>query len=216
MKKGLFKPVGMDEIRGGSIFGNKSIDARSAYISGYYEAAKSLAEIAANTECERTRDTLIYPVCFNYRHYIELHLKSLIEDAESLYAKMEELEYLQNGNLPKKVTELLDKTHSLNVLMEYLIERLHYTQVSNEKFPKDIEKYIKQMHDSDKSGQKYRYHKNTAGKLHFPDEEIYDIENIANIMQEVYDLLWGIDEYLYCYNGMSDTILEEMNNYMGD
>jgi len=46
-----------------------------AYASGYLEAANLLVEKALETG-QRT-DTLIYPVAFLYRHYLELRLKEI-------------------------------------------------------------------------------------------------------------------------------------------
>jgi hypothetical protein len=67
------------------------------------------------------KDSLIYPICFNYRHYIELHLKSLIEESEILYDKIKQLGYLQNDELPKKFSNSLDNTHNLYKLLVLLL-----------------------------------------------------------------------------------------------
>lgn len=207
-----FKQVTMKEIRNKSTFGNTVIDAKSAYIFGYYDAAKKLVDIITKPNVyDDEKDTLIYPICFNYRHYIELHLKNLIEESEILYDKMEELGYLKNGTLPEKISCKLDETHNLNTLLELFIERLKYIEISNEEFPKDIAKYIRQMHEMDKSGQVFRYHKHKGGKLNFPKETTIDIKTMSNIMKEVKDMLWAIDSHIDFYSEMSDDIINEMH-----
>ena len=204
----------MEQIKENSTFGNKLIDPKYAYINGYYEAGNHLIKTAINMTNTIDKDSLIYPICFNYRHYIELHLKSLIEEAEVLYEKMEQLEYLQNGKLSEKVSNSLDNTHSLYKLLDSLKNILFFIAISDEKFPKNIEKYIKQMHDTDMNGQKYRYHKNKSGKLHFPNEENCDIENLSKIMKEVNSMLWAIDSHIFNYIEISNNIISEYESEM--
>ncbi len=214
MKKKLFKKSSMQEIKQNPTIGNRFIDAKYAYINGYYEAASHLVNKAISIANKSDKDSLIYPICFNYRHYIELHLKSLIEEAEILYEKMKQLGYLQNGTLSEKISDSLDNTHSLYELLDSFKKILFYISISNEEFPKDIEKYIQQMHDTDKNGQKYRYHKNKNGKLHFPDEKTYDIKNMLQIMEEVNSMLWAIDSHIDHYIGMSNDIISDYENDM--
>ena len=214
MKKKLFQKSSMQQIKESSTLGNKSIDAKYAYINGYYVAGSHLIESAVDMTNTTDRDSLIYPICFNYRHYIELHLKSLIEEAEVLYEKMEQLGYLQNGTLSEKISHSLDSTHSLYELLASLKKILFFIAISDEEFPKDIEKYIKQMHDTDTNGQKYRYHKNKSGKLHFPNEESYNIENMSKIMKEVNSMLWAIDSHISHYIEMSNDIISDYESEM--
>jgi hypothetical protein len=206
MKKQLFKKASIEEIKHNATVGGYN-QTRYLYINGYYESAKELVEIAICSKYNNKKDTLFYPICYNYRHYLELHIKSLIVDTEILYDKMEQLAYLENGNLSEKISDNLDNTHNLYDLFELFIERLNL--VSNEKFPNDIKKYIKQMHDTDKDGQKYRYYHGTNKKLSFPKEEQFDLKNISNIMEEVHDLLWGVDGYLDHYIQMSNDIIHD-------
>lgn len=214
MKKQLFKKSSMQEIKESSTLGKQKVDAKYAYINGYYQAGNHLIETSIKMINRIDKDSLIYPICFNYRHYIELHLKSLIEESEILYDKMEQLGYLQNGELPEKISHSLDNTHSLYELLASLKNILFFIAISNEEFPKDIEKYIQQMHDTDKNGQKYRYHKNKSGKLHFPSEESYNIENMSKIMEEVNNMLWAIDSHIFHYIEMSNDIISDYESEM--
>ena len=68
MTKKLFKKSSMLEIKQNATIGNKSVDAKYAYINGYYEAASHLVNKAISIENKRDKDSLIYPICFNYRH----------------------------------------------------------------------------------------------------------------------------------------------------
>ena len=153
MKKQLFKKSSISE-HIATI--DVSHNLQYKYINGYYEAGNELVNIAINEkQGSYKKDILFYPICYNYRHYIELHLKSLIVDLEILYDKMNQLGYLKNGTLSEKKSDKLDSTHNINDLFKFFYERLNL--VSDEPFPNDIKKYIKQMHDMDKNGQKFRY-----------------------------------------------------------
>jgi len=164
MKKQLFKTSIHDRIA--TVGGHNS--TRYTYINGYYEAGKELIDIAlSETHGVYKKNTLFYPICYTYRHYLELSLKSLIRDTEILYDKMDTLSFLQNGTLSEKIADKLDNTHDLNELLKDFTYRL--SLVSNDPFSKNIKKYIKQMYDFDKSGQKFRYHEDKNKNLSFSD-----------------------------------------------
>lgn len=205
MKKQLFRKTSIYEYTA-TVGGYNH--TRYTYINGYYEAGKELVDIAISEQVGTyKKDTLFYPVCYSYRHYIELHLKSLIIDTEILYDKMDTLGYLKNGTLSNKISDELDNTHSLNELFELFYERLNL--VSDEKFPSDIKKYIKQMYDMDKNGQRFRYHIGTNKKINFSEQEKFDLKNISTIMEEIHNLLWGVDGWLDHYIQMSNDIIHD-------
>ncbi len=211
MKKMLFKKASIEEVKNRATVGGYN-HTRYVYINGYYEAGKNLTEIAISEKYSFKKDTLFYPICYNYRHYLELHLKSIIIDCEILYDKMDKLGYLENGTLSEKVSDTLDNTHNLYNLLETFLERL--TLISNEVFPDDIKKYIKQMYDMDTNGQRFRYYEGTDKRLSFPDEEQFDLENILKIMKEVHNLLWGVDGWLDYHIQMSNCIISDYEESM--
>ncbi len=53
-------------------------DPSELYVVGYKEAADSLVDSIANQK--GSADSLIFPIVFLYRHYIEIRLKSLLHD----------------------------------------------------------------------------------------------------------------------------------------
>ena len=218
MKKQFLKKLTMNEIKNKVVIGSHDMDSEYAYIFGFYKAGEILVEKLIDSESySDERKTLSYPILYNYRHYVELHLKSLIKDSEILYDLMDKLSYLQNGHLDNKVSHTLDTTHNLNQLLGFLKERLFYIQISDEEFPKDIAKYIKQIHDTDQSGQVYRYHTKKVGKEHkenFPEEKYIDIQNIAKIMKEINSMLWAIDSHIGHYIDISNDIISEYESQM--
>ena len=54
----------------------------AAYASGYLEAAKLLARIVIYAQ--RHMDTLVYPIIYLYRHYLEIQLKDLIRTGANI------------------------------------------------------------------------------------------------------------------------------------
>ena len=165
------------------------------YINGYYDAGRKLVEEALKLEKDGKSHNYFYPICYSYRHYIELHLKTIIEDLELLYEKSEKLGYLKNGVLldENKVSEKLHETHDLNELLSYAEERIIYAQVNDEEFPKDIVKFIRQFHEKDKTGQSFRYSKTTSGKNSFDSTPYYELEELKNVMEKINRMLWAID-----------------------
>ncbi|MDH4028383.1 MAG: hypothetical protein OEU95_06100 [Nitrospirota bacterium] len=61
---------------------NWSHDPLELYIKGYKEAADSLVNKVIKTKTQQ--DTLVYPICFLYRQYIELRLKEIIRTGREL------------------------------------------------------------------------------------------------------------------------------------
>lgn len=64
---------------------NWTHDAFELYVMGYKQAADTLAEYVITSE--RHLDSLIYPIAFLYRQYIELRLKSIIKDGRMFLDK---------------------------------------------------------------------------------------------------------------------------------
>lgn len=61
---------------------NWSHDPLELYIKGYKEAADSLVKKVIQTKGKQ--DSLVYPICFLYRQYIELRLKEIIRTGREL------------------------------------------------------------------------------------------------------------------------------------
>ena len=58
---------------------NWSLDSMGLYIEGYREAADKL--VHAVVETGTNQDTLVFPISFLYRQYIELQLKHIIRES---------------------------------------------------------------------------------------------------------------------------------------
>lgn len=213
MQKKLFQSAPIRQSSLNITVNSEHYNFRYAYIDGYYEAAKVLVESALGRQ-RRDKEILFFPICFNYRHYLELHLKSLIELTDELYFKMQKLGYIKDEPLDRSSENPLDKEHSICTLFQYLEKRLKYVAQNGEVFDQNIRKYIMQFHAMDADGQKFRYHMSTNNKQSFPLPEEFDLKNIATLMEKINDLLYGVDGWIEHYIAMSDEMIHEMSSHV--
>ena len=177
-------------LKNSTIVGGEHYSDMYIYIFGYYKAAKKVADSALN---KGFQDALFYPMCFNYRHYLELSLKNLIVNCENYYSILEKWGEAK-GILKKTVKDRLTKTHSLARLLSWFKER--FNLVSDETFDKSVYKIIIDFHNFDRKGQCFRYPLKIDGSLSFSIENIYDIKNIKDKMEKVSNYLEAVDTWI--------------------
>lgn len=124
-----------------------SYDSAGAYALGYLNAAKLLARIVIFSE--RSMDTLVYPIVYLYRHYLEIQLKSLIRRGAcvtgvAIDAKLEEV--LVSHNLMKL----------WNKFQPFFQEISGHNKDFNS-VKKGMESYINQIHVIDPVSFAFRY-----------------------------------------------------------
>ncbi len=158
---------------------NFAYDKRHLYAVGYKSAADILIEHIFNNQINQ--DVLIYPIVFLYRHYLELHLKKLIND----------------GN---KFLELPEKNwnhHKINELWQECKKII--TQI----FPNEIneninalELLINEFAQKDPISTSFRYPVDTKGNNPISDIKIINIKNLHEIMAKIDNLLCAISDNL--------------------
>jgi hypothetical protein len=188
MANRLFKPSKIwyhNAVAGGAY------SAPYAYILGYYSAAENLAQIAIEN---RELDTLFFPICFNYRHYMELSLKHLILNFEQFAVVLEELGY--KGKTTESVADKAKKEHGLGKLLNWLVVR--FEKVTDEKLDNDLQELILEFHNIDPNGQIFRYPTLKGNSFSLPYQKLYDVENIRHKMQEINIHFSGMDSWLRC------------------
>ncbi len=126
--------------------------ARDAYIwDGYMTAGAALID-----ETERRpsdRDTLVYPILFNYRHGLEAAMKWTIE---------------QYGSLANIALDPDDRTHDLWGLWKLCREifaAVNEPESQDDEGVQAIEQIVKDFQQIDKSGIAFRYSKNKNGAI---------------------------------------------------
>ena len=189
MTRKLFAPDPITQWNRNAVVGGRH-SAPYAYISGYYQAAERLTEAALTSGY---KDTLFFPICFNYRHYVELALKHLIMVAEDFHSILEQLGDAR-GKLSESAKLKIVHVHSLEQLLSWFVERL--ALVTDTNLSDDVCRIIKQLHHMDPNGQTFRYPFAKDGSLMLPDQRLYDLANIRILMEEVESELSGVDAWL--------------------
>lgn len=150
-------------------------DALPAYASGYKAAADLICEsIFAN---RGSIDSLVYPVCSLYRHYIELRLKEIIKDGYSIFQ-------IERG-IPQhhKIYELWKevKGFAQEIWPEGPSEDLA-----------NLDKLILEFDQADPNSQDFRYPNKKDGRQTLGDIKYINIRNLKEVMDRVSTLLDGI------------------------
>ena len=177
-----------------------------SYIIGYWEAGDVLVDTAI-TLYHPKKDRLFFPICYNYRQFIELCIKQLILDAEDIYLLLE-ANNMQNKNCDQRFSEKIDKTHSIETLLNWLITILRC--LTEEGISKEIIKSILEYHKMDKTGQKFRYPKSKQNLPHFEQREDFDLEKIRDAVKNIGNYLMGVDAYLYEFGNFVKADIAEM------
>jgi len=204
MAKKLFKPSKFwyhNAVAGGNY------SAHYAYILGYYYAAESLVQVSIDSG---RLDTLFFPICFNYRHFIELSLKHLIIGSEEFASILVELGY--GDKSIESVANKAKNEHSLEKLLNWLIQR--FDKISDEKFDNEFRGLIVEFHNIDPNGQVFRYPFLKDGSISLPDQNNYDIENIRSQMEKINNYFTGMDAWLDENTQMALELLHEFQQDM--
>ena len=124
------------------------------YAKGYSSAANlMLSEVIRSRGIEHVVDYFIYPICFNMRHSVELHLKQSIVHLEKLYSKT-----------GKRLEFDLKASHDIGILWELLIEKAFNFDVRYKEQLTSMDAVISDFASVDKTGQTFRYPHDNKGK----------------------------------------------------
>ena len=133
------------------------------------------------------RHSLIYPILFNYRHGTELAIKWII--------------FMYGGYATVQVD--CYEHHDLWKLW-CLCKQIIVELGSEDEAMPVVEQIIKDFHDSDGSGQAFRYPSSKSGTLvKLPEYEI-DLQNIQDVMEGVDHFFSGVDGQLDSHCSAAD------------
>lgn len=155
-------------------------------MSGYKAAADLLVVHAARSSYDR--DTLVFPIVYNYRHFIELSLKYLI----ATYGRTVNIQpNWQSHDLAKLWLTFKD------VLKEY--GDGDEPEGTNEA----VERLIADFAKVDSNSFSYRYPVDRAGQLIELGQDHLDLQALADVMK-------GLDGYFMGCDGWLDNIKSNM------
>ena len=154
-----------------------------AYASGYKEAADLLVERLSDSH--GTLDTVVYPLLFLYRQYLELRLKDLVRGGRRLLDR----------DAPKKLDHrLLPLWRELRSMVEQLWPK------EDSKPLDEIEEYLSQFSEVDPESFAFRYPESKKGDPAFQGLTHINIRRVGEIMNGISKLLEGVgcalSEYL--------------------
>jgi hypothetical protein len=151
---------------------NWALTGWDAYASGYLAAANLLLE--AVFEKEQRADTLIYPVAFLYRHYLELRLKEIIVQGGELLAHQSDLK----------------PVHKLDVLWNSVRLILEKVWPNGPKTDLDaVENVIRQFHNLDLTSIAFRYPVDRNNNATLSGLTQVGPRNLRDVMQRTAGLL---------------------------
>ena len=171
----------------------------SDYISmSFKEAADIIINNLETGKLDSHADIFFFPICYLYRHVIELELKAIMELGARLDILSDDDEY-------KK----LQGSHSLNQLWniaEAVLKDFYADEPSDDLIAAGS--LIQQFHALDKTGQNFRYGKTKTGKSTLQNvPKIVDLVNLRKMFDGLYNLLTASQD------GMSEALSNMESNY---
>ena len=137
----------------------------SRYVDGYKNAADYLVDCAA---AKNERDSLVFPIVFLYRHYLEVQLKDILR-----------MLYLHHGKICK-----IPNDHNLVTLWKSvrpLMERVYDDPESSDNNG-HIEARIEEFSQLDEGSYAFRYPVDTKGEINFKDDILEEGKNVRQYM----------------------------------
>ena len=175
---------------------NWCYDNWGLYASGYKKAADILVQsVEERNSCQ---DSLVYPVLFLYRQYLELEIKGLIRQALRL----------------KGVAGDFTKTHCINKLWRDCHKLLSEISPGDSTAElKQITRLINEFSDVDKESTAFRYPEDRNGNPSLPGISHINLRNVCEVIGKISIILMGANlqtgEYLAIKNDMEREFRHE-------
>jgi len=216
MRRKVFEPSKKDQWYQNAVVGG-SWTKDWLYVAGYKEAADVLVNYT--TSLNVVPDYLFYPICFNYRHALELTLKELIRDTEKLIQLSIQCGSLNEGEVEAAQMEnnedYLCGTHSMESLFNRLTDRLRL--VCDQTLPDDIRYTVIELHNIDPDGQVFRYARAKHTQRNLSKQQCYNLLRIRDMMgSTVAFLADGLGGWLDAEISNAQDYLDEFEDEFGN
>lgn len=164
------------------------------YANGFATAANLLIDQVIRDESKTIFvDELIYPICFNMRHALELHLKAAIENITIVSR-------LRGRSLPEFPAA---STHDLGNIWQYLKANAEVLDKRYSVYLTRLEEFVNDIAVVDSTGQVFRYPFDTENIKHLVDVSIINVivlqrrfNKLETLLSEFNSLnVFLIDEY---------------------
>jgi len=163
------------------------------YGDGYERAIELLFEAKTTRIYHYDRDSLIYPIAFLIRHFVELRLKSIIKHLIKLRKKID-----------------FPESHNLEKIWQTVKKSLEEFLPNTNNSLNDLEQIINEIHIVDPLSIEFRYPEKKKGKggKSLPRQEkinYINLENAFNLLKEkLTGLSYELQEYIEIENEMKN------------
>ena len=168
-------------------------DNLSLYAVGYKKAGERLVETVMKSR--RDHDSLVFPIAFVYRQYLELRLKQLIRDSKRL------LDDTSGFPVTHKIAELW-------TMCRPLLNRIELNV--GEQVLDAIEELIAEFADVDEDSYAFRYPTDTKNNPSLPDLSYVNLPNLAEVIKKMANFLeavsWQVSGTLEQKRGSTNEI----------
>lgn len=201
----LFKP-------GNSYIGNADRTAREAYIAGYRSSSKILLQ---NSQSTYELNTLVFPIIFTYRHYLELRLKSIFTGLNYFITETPLME------CDEPIKRMIMERHDIQRIWGEILKLKEQLKLVDQAaiFDKslDLQKAdlaIKEFSQADRNSLAFRYSTDRSGQPSLPPNiEWIDANHFVNVMDEVANILEDIDNMIVIANDFRNEFLADFSGY---
>lgn len=161
---------------------NVSRNDWGVYALGYKEAADLLVEHVVNHRA--SQDTLVYPILFSYRHYIEL----VIKDTLRMAIRLQDVADQPMGN--HNIENLWGELHKLLLVIfpDEMVNEL-----------KDVFRLVGEFYKVDARSFSFRYPVDKAGNPSLPGITHINLRNVRDVVNNIATILTGVNAQLYDY-----------------
>lgn len=162
------------------------------YADGFADSVFLLID-ALTTEHKAILDTLIYPICFNLRHSVELTIKGQIEDLSQL-AKLRKQPLAPDTDIEK----VLNQHGIMNLWAFFSGHAVAFDRRYKEKVSA-LEPLIRCIGETDPTGQTFRYSYSTEAKKHLTDVSVINVLVLRDqfrVIRQQLEELAGLTEWL--------------------
>ncbi|MDO9779196.1 hypothetical protein Q7513_08820 [Glaesserella parasuis] len=125
-----------------------------------------------------TEDIIVYPICFNIRHSIELYLKEIIKNLIYIYRKKgaykNELDKTEHHDI-NKLWDIVKAAHFANWRPNSEISRALIFDERFDNYVDLLDKYITDWGNIDPTGQTFRYPFSNESKRHLEDQNLISV-----------------------------------------
>jgi hypothetical protein len=181
--------VGGDPIWANACVGENGFPSYWEYAKGFSQAATTLIDLVLSERgLKLSVDEMIYPVCFNMRHSVELRLKGAIEELTLI-------EKCRDRNLQFD----LAGSHDIGNLWSFFVGRAPVIDDRYDSIISRLDTKIADIAEIDATGQTFRYPLNTESQKHLVDVSIINFLVLKRSFAEleaVLDDLHRLNKYL--------------------